>query len=497
MSDRPMQPYLLSILSGLLLTAAFPNAGWSILAWIALIPLLIATDSRRPKEAFAIGYAGGAAFYWSLLYWLNNVTVAGFLALTLYLAVYFPVFAILMNLAWRREGRRRFTPPAWLVAPFIWTGLEYIRTYVLSGFPWGLIGVTQYRCIPLIQISSLTGVYGVSFLLALVNVSLYECVRRRGRGCIAPAAAAAMALCASAAFGVYSLGRDIGAGEKVRVAIVQGNVPQDEKCGEGFREEIIQRFHDMTRTLKFACPELIVWPETSLPGYYWYEKRVRAAVAENQQEMRIPLLFGSEHMEQRERREYYNCAFLVDERGEIVDRYDKIHLVLFGEVIPCKAWLPFLKRVVPYEDGFTPGNRFTVFPLAPAPFGALICFEDIMPDLARGFVKRGARFLVNLTNDAWFGRTSQPYQQVAHAVFRCVENAVPMARATNTGVSCYIDYHGRIMRVLTDGEGRDIFVQGTAVDDLDLSRTGTFYTRWGNLFAIACLVVACAVIVIP
>ncbi|MFH0964550.1 MAG: apolipoprotein N-acyltransferase, partial [Planctomycetota bacterium] len=434
-----MYPYLLSIFSGLALAASFPSTDWNCLAWAGLIPFFIAVEGKGWRETFRIGYVGGAAFYWSLLYWLNNVTVAGFLVLTLYLAVYFPLFGILMNFA-----RRRVPAPWWLVAPVVWTALEYARTYAFTGLPWGVMGATQHRAIPLIQFAAVTGVYGVSFLVVLVNAALYDCAAGRGMGRAVPAVGAALAVAGALVYGEWWMRDGAALGGSVRVAIVQGNVPQEEKFGEGFTREIIGKFHRLTRQVKAERPDLVVWPETSVPGYYWYDPLVRGTTAELQQEMRTPLLLGSVHVSDLDNPNYYNCAFLVDAGGEPLGRYDKIHLVLFGEIIPCKTIFPFLKYVVPFEEDFTPGSEFTVFPLAQGDFAALICFEDVLPDLARNFVKRGARFLVNITNDAWFGMTSQPYQQAAHAVFRCVENCVSMVRATNTGVSCYIDPFGRV-----------------------------------------------------
>lgn len=486
-----MLPYLLSIFSGLLLAASFPDADWNLLAWAGLVPFFIAIEGRGCRETFRIGYLGGVAFYWALFYWLNNVTVAGFLVLTCYLALYFPLFGILMNYA-----RRRVPAPWWLVAPLVWTALEYMRTYAFTGLPWGVLGVTQHRAVRLIQFASVTGVYGVSFLVVLVNAALYDCAVRRGARRFAGPVAALLAASLALVHGGWWMGGGAVLVETVRVAIVQGNVPQEEKFGEGFAREIIERFHRLTRGVKGAEPDLVVWPETSVPGYYWYDPLLRRTTAALQGEMRTPLLLGSVHVSDLDDPRYTNCAFLVGADGEPLGRYDKIHLVLFGEIIPCKGIFPFLKRLVPYEEDFTPGEEFTVFPLAEGDFSALICFEDILPDLARNFVKRGARFLVNITNDAWFGRTSQPYQQAAHAVFRCVENCVGMVRATNTGLSCFIDPFGRVYRVLRDPSGEELFVEGTAVEEVPLTETSTFYTRRGNVFAAVCAALSAALLLL-
>ncbi len=484
-----MQPYLLSLLSGFLLTVSFPNTDWNCLAWIGLVPFFLAIEKRGWKETFCIGYVGGVAFYWSLLYWLNNVSVTGFLVLTLYLSLYFPVFGLGINYL-----RRKALLPAWLLAPILWTALEYVRTYALTGLPWGVLGVSQHSFLPLIQIASITGVYGVSFVVVLINAVIYECILKRGRRCVMPISVAAVILAVCMIYGGWRLSRGGTATDRVRVAIVQGNVPQEIKFGSGFRKQILKKFYRLTLEAAKEKPDLILWPETSVPGYFLYDSLIRGTVASLEKKIQTPLLLGSTHVSDRRNPKYFNSAFLVDSNGRALARYDKIHLVLFGEIVPCKRIFPFLMNLVPFEEDFTPGEEFTVFPLKQGDFSVLICFEDIFPDLARNFAKRGARFLVNVTNDAWFGMTSQPYQHVAHALFRCVENSMGMVRATNTGLSCFIDSSGRVTEVLNDSSGKDIFIEGTAVADVTVGNARSFYTRWGNAFAISCLIVILVVI---
>lgn len=474
------------------MAVSFPDTDWNFLAWVCLVPFFTAVEGRDWKDTFRIGYVGGVAFYWSLFYWLNNVTVAGFLALTLYLALYFPAFGIGLNWV-KRKGRI----PPWLFAPFFWTALEYLRTYLFTGLPWGVLGATQHRFIPLIQVSSMTGVYGVSFLVVLANAVAYDCAIERRRRCVASVAAACAIIALCFAYGAAALTKGARGTKAVRIAMAQGNVPQEEKFGEGFQREIVQRFHDLTLSAARGKPDLIVWPETSVPGYYMYDPMLKSALSSLQMRTRIPLLFGSTHAVAVDRgAEYYNSAFLLDSKGVPVDRYDKIHLVLFGEIIPCKRFLPLLKRFVPFEEDFSPGEASTIFSIPQGRFAVLICFEDIFPDLAREAARRGAMFLVNITNDAWFGRSSQPYQHVAYAVFRCVENGIPMVRATNSGLSCYIDRQGRVYHVLKDEAGKELGVQGTAVDAVDISGSRTLYTKWGNVFAVLCTIITAILLII-
>jgi apolipoprotein N-acyltransferase len=479
-----MVAYLLAILSGVALTASFPPPGWSFIAWVALVPFFYAVEGRDWKETFGIAYVCGLSFYWSLFYWLNNVTVAGFFILTLYLALYFPAFGLLVRFV-RRRG-----VPLWCTAPFLWTALEYLRTYAFSGLPWGLIGVSQFLSTDLIQIASITAVYGVSFVIVLVNGVFYAALTGGPRRALVPLGVAVCVLALCLFYGRSRLHRQAASHATVQLAIVQGNVPQEVKFGMGYRREILNRFLTLSRLAARQHPDIIIWPETSVPGYFWYDPFIYEPVMQLVKKTGVPIILGSNHMYDAEQPKYFNSAFFIDASGQPAGRYDKIHLVLFGEIIPCKNLFPFLKRLVPFEEDFHPGEEYTVFPFKDGDFSILICFEDIFPDLARGFVRNGARFLVNVTNDAWFGRSSQPYQHAAHAVFRCVENGIGMARATNTGLSCFIDPHGRMVRTLQDDEGQSLFVTGTDIAALPLASEKTVFTRYGNLFAMLCCVVS-------
>jgi len=255
-------------------------------------------------------------------------------------------------------------------------------------------------------------------------------------------------------------------------------------------------------------PDLIIWPEAALPGILKKESELKKNINAFVQEVRIPFLIGAVSLEENH---YYNSAILISKQGKFIQRYDKLHLVPFGEYIPIKRIFSFLETIVPIGD-FIPGNEYTVFylePLASYPvirlaslnqqtdkptnrqrkFSVLICFEDIFPEISRQFIKRGADFLVNITNDAWFGNTSSPYQHLSASVFRAVENGVYLVRAANTGISGFITTYGEPYPLIN--AGRQTFITGYKTQDIFVKpRQGTLYTSWGDWFVVVCLIIA-------
>lgn len=301
--------------------------------------------------------------------------------------------------------------------------------------------------------------------------------------------------------------KNIFTGEALRVAVIQGNIPQAEKWDERFRSLIMSKYEALTRLVAEKEPDLVVWPETSVPGFLESEPDLLQKVSGLAASLKIPILAGAPSVRGREEN-YYNSAILLSEDGRIAGRYDKMHLVPFGEYVPFKNIFSFVEKFAPKPIGdFSAGMDHTVFNffvertakerdvrwrmLKKARFSALICFEDIFPDLTRSFVKRGANFLVNMTNDAWFGLTSAPYQHAQSSVFRAVENRVNVVRAANTGYSCFIDQKGHVTSAVHLG-GKNLFVDGFVVEDVILTRTRTFYTVYGDVFAYICIFFALA-----
>jgi apolipoprotein N-acyltransferase len=257
----------------------------------------------------------------------------------------------------------------------------------------------------------------------------------------------------------------------VKISLIQGDIPQHQKWDENFRASILERYETLTKAAAKDEPDLIIWPETSAPGVIGEEPELLTGILDLAKEVKRPLLIGV--VTSRDAH-YYNSAILISPDSETLQQYDKLHLVPFGEYVPLERRFPFLRNLIGVPIGdFTSGKEYTIFKSQVTPrlrsgqasqksqvrFSTLICFEDTIPEMSRKFVKNGAQFLVNITNDAWFMESSAPYQHAAASVFRAVENRVPVVRVANTGLSCFIDHYGRIYDKVSDGK-KDIFVVG-------------------------------------
>ena len=435
-----------AIVSAILLILAFPNFNLSYLAFVGFVPLFLVIRSKKPKEAFWISYLCGFLFYLVTLYWLYHVTIFGLIIVCLYLALYFGIFGLLFN-------RFAFftlhpSPLTGLLIAIIWIILEYLQAHLFTGFGWALLGYSQYKNLALIQIADFSGVYGVSFIIMMVNVGIYRFFKRSLKEIVI----AGMVL--AAAIGYGKIGEDKGGqGKEITVSIVQANIPQEMKWDPAAKDEILERYANLTRLAAFEDPDLIIWPETSFPGFFGINKETQE-VLDLARKVDTPLLIGANTSEGLDS---FNSAVLISERGKVVDRYDKIHLVPYGEYVPFSDKIPFLHRLVLGELGeFTPGKEYKAFSLHPSPFtnevkfATLICFEDIFPKISKKLVQNGAEFLVVITNDAWYGKSGAPYQHAAASVFRAIENRVPIVRCANTGYSCFIDPRGRIYDSIED-----------------------------------------------
>ena len=490
--------YLLAILSGAMLALSFPRPGIAPLAWFAFVPLLIAAAGAPPRLGFKLGFLAGFTAYAGLLYWLNIVmvsygklhwSVSGtlYLVLCAYLALYPGLVIWLVG----RAGRRGV--PALCSFPLFWVGCELIRSHLLTGFPWALLGYSQYRTLPLIQVCDLTGVYGVSFLIALANVVFYRIwvwLREKQPYPVKGLTVLALLLAATLGYGFNALNR-VEKGPLQRVLLVQGNIAQDVKWNPAFQESTVATYERLTRKESASAGTLVVWPESALPFYFQggsaYAARVKSLAAE----LQSFLVTGSPAFESEggERRNL-NSAFLISPAGTVLGRSDKLHLVPFGEYVPLARLLPFVNKLVAGIGDFSPGKSATPLETAQGKIGVLVCFEGIFPEVARAYIRAGAGLLVNITNDAWFGNSSAPYQHLCMTVFRAVENRVPLVRAANTGISAVIDSKGHVRGMTA------LFEEATLSSEVRRGEGGSFYSRHGDLFALVCLgagaIIACA-----
>jgi apolipoprotein N-acyltransferase len=476
--------------SGVALALAYPRFDLAPLAWVALAPLMAVVLSRSPRAAFGWGSLAGIAFYFVLLRWLNFTfsvysAIPGpliylpTLALAGYCALYVGLFAA--ALAWL--AARRSAPWALVLAPFIWVGGEWIRGHFLGGFPWGLLGYSQYRALPVIQIAELGGVYAVSFVNVSTNSALAALCVLPWRRAMIGLAATAVLVGATLGFGMQRLGAAADPpGEQARVGLIQPSIEQPLKFDPSHAARTLATYVELSRQALRDGPQLVVWPETALPAPLRRDAMLRFLLTELAGELRVGLLVGSIDITDTRPEQYRNSAFLITASG-VQDRYDKIQLVPFGEYVPLSALLGFVRGWAEFIADLEPGARPLVFSGPPAPFGVVICYEGIFPALVRQFVKDGARFMVNMTNDAWFGRTSGPAQHLAMYPFRAVEHRLTVVRAANTGISAIIAPSGRIARSLP------LFDRGTLTASIPLRGTTTLYTRWGDWVAWLSLIV--------
>ncbi|MCW9049624.1 MAG: apolipoprotein N-acyltransferase [Deltaproteobacteria bacterium] len=475
-----------SAVSGLLLAAAFPRPDLFPIAWCALIPLLLVMQ-RRP---FASGFTAGIVFFAIVLYWLNIVmttygglqpvfSLLAYLFLVVYLAAYFGVATWLAC-----RLREIFKLPYLMTMPVLWVALEYLRGFLLTGFPWALLGYSQQNFSAAIQSADVTGVYGVSFLLIAVNCA-FAWVISASKSRLAWLGVAAVLSMTTTHVG-YGLWRNSQPLEQredhLRVSLVQGNIEQAQKWIPENRQTSIDIYRQLSEQAAQQSSDLLIWPEAATPFFFQDESDLAQQVREIPVELNTPLLLGSPAYRSsvEAKYKYFNSAFLLSSNGLELGRSDKIHLVPFGEYVPLGNLLSFINKLVVGVGDFSPGH-VNPLPLNGDKIGVLICYEAIFPQLSRDYVRNGSRLLVNLTNDAWFGNSSAPYQHLAMARFRAIENRIWLARAANTGISALISPSGRI------SQAGQIFQPLQISGTVGLGAEATFYTRFGDVFAYGCL----------
>ena len=483
---------LLSFLSGVLLILSFPNFDLEFLAWFALVPLLYSIDGKTAYQSFKLGFLTGLVSFLGILYWIvvavhtygNIPLIPSVLILVLlvaYLSLFIGAFTFLTRLIQIRSGVQTF-----LFAPFLWVALEYLRSFLLTGFPWANLGYSQYLNLPFIQMADVTGAYGPSFVILFVNATLFSILRQWPKRVfpLKEVIATIILVLGFLIYGYVKMGivdRQMSQNPPLKIGLVQGDIDQSIKWDKAFQLQTLEIYERLSLRVTGDKPDLIIWPETATPFFFQDAKEYQPLVLDIPKKTDAFLLFGSPSYKiERRKVNHYNSAYLVSPSGEIVGKYDKIHLVPFGEYVPLQDLLFFIGSLGEGIGDFKSGKEIYNFSLPQGKFGVLICFEIIFPDLCRKFVKHGANFLVTITNDAWFGRTSAPYQHFSIAAFRAVENHVFVARAANTGITGIIDPKGKILK---EGE---IFKQEAMNGTIRLSNRKTFYTLYGDVFAWAC-----------
>ena len=455
---------------------------------MALAPLIAAVSTGaeargavRARRAFLMGLVTGLIYFAGTVYWTSGVMArfgglpfplaAGIAGLLIaYLALFPALFALGLHQLVARNGR------GWIwLAPAVWVASEYGRLALFGGFPWVLLGYSQVTVLPIAQLASVTGVFGLSALLAASATAVaWPVVTVGPRRWVAPAVVAG--LVAGAAFWghVRIAGSDLtAAGQALRVGIVQGNVDQGIKWDPARADEIFARYLRLTGQVADQGARLVLWPESSTPFYFEYGAESQI-VRELARRRGVQLLIGSDQWEQATPPRIYNAAFLVNADGTTGGVYRKVHLVPFGEYVPLKALLFFAKPLVEAVSDFAPGTEVNTLPVGSGRLSTAICYEVVYPGLIREGVQNGSALLTTITNDAWFGRSSAPWQHFAMAAMRAVEQGRYLVRAANTGISGVVDPYGRVM--FQGG----LFVEGAWTADVRLIEAKTIYGQTGD-----------------
>ncbi len=473
------------IVSAFGLSFAYSPYPFRFLAYFTLISLFWLIENSNYKKAFWFSWLFGSAYALFHLWWIyflivpvepmtKFLLILGVTVLFAYLGLYTAVFALLT----------KYT--GLIFAPFIWAGLEFIRTKAEIGFPWGLLGYTQTSYIPLIQMGSVFGIYGISAWLVWINLLLYWIVKqskinkpKNTRKQFVYFIILVLSFLLPLSYGLLHIKSNQ---DWFKVAIIQPNVAPNDKGDRASRNRIQSDLVLLTRQALSENPKLVIYPETATLTDITQDKIFHDTLQKLIDSSDIYLLTGTPIYDREVRGRYYNGAVLLEPKKLLTQGYKKIHPVPFSEKIPYADKVRLFKKLETADMGdMTPGKVFRVFDLPFGRFAVLICFESIFPDLTQKFTQRGTDFLINITNDGWFGKTPGPYQHAELSLLRTVENGVPLVRSANNGISFIVDPYGRILNKT------GLFTQTVLVDDIPKPIKPTFYRRFGNIFALLSL----------
>ena len=463
-------------------------------------------EFRRLRRAFALGLVTGVVYFTGTLYWITGVmSVYGGLptwvavlinaAMIACLAMHPALCAAIVYRIVRASG-----PFSLMAAPLVWVATELSRTLVPHiGFPWVLLGYSQANLLPIAQLASVFGVYGVSMLVAAVSAALATlAVARRDTRRFLPMGLMVAIVLAVGLWGRARLARSewTREGDPIRVGLVQGNVDQAVKWDVAHASSIFDDHLRLTRQALAAGAEFVLWPESSMPFFFEEDRADSDKLRALARDARVPILFGSDQVEWRSgngRRavdRLYNAAFLVRPDGSTAGVYRKMHLVPFGEYVPLKRFLFFAAPLVEAVSDFSAGETVELLPVGDHRVSTAICYEIVYSELVRRSVVAGSELLTTITNDAWFGRTSAPYQHFAQASMRAIEDGRYLVRSANTGISGIVDPYGRVL------EQTAIFQQAVVVGSVRFLRASTFYARHGDVLAYASVVITLALLLV-
>ncbi|ESP63046.1 Apolipoprotein N-acyltransferase / Copper homeostasis protein CutE [Smithella sp. ME-1] len=477
----------LAVLSGLLLFLSFPKYGFGFIAWIALIPLFFALKKAKTfAQGLLLGFITGAVGYIGIIYWITFVIVnygylplyAGIILMLLlacYLGAYISLFAGCII-----YFRERI--PLCLTAPVLWICLEYVKSVLLTGFPWENLGYSQYSNTYFIQIADIAGIYGISFLIILTNAAIFEVISKRSAKEYMLVAVVCLILAGVYIYGIFRLdqvNKHVQGSHGMEVSLIQGNIDQSIKWNEKYQRETVNIYEQLSLNNTPVKGSLIIWPETAVPFNFQEKNSLHDQIVNLSLKTGNWLLFGSVSYASHDD-EFFNSAYLLSPDGEIAGKYDKVHLVPYGEYVPLRNFFPFINGFTAGIGDFGVGKGYYPLSMGDKKIGVLICYEGILPFAARMYKNRSAELLVNITNDAWFGATSAPFQHFSMAIFRAVETRLYLVRAANTGISGIIDPCGRVTAET------NIFQQDALKGYVKFINISTFYAKYGDILVAVC-----------
>jgi apolipoprotein N-acyltransferase len=512
----------MSILSGILQVVIFPSPSFYFLCWIALAPLIISVLRARDQDAvqllaeggssylapaslrqgFLLGYVSGIVWYLGSCYWIYHamhvygglnafVSVLMLVLFALYLALYHGLFGVLLAISARK--RQGYSLRALVLVPFLWVSVELARTYI-TGFPWDLLGTAQVNNVPLARIATFTGVYGLSFEIALVNAAFAAAalVARRQRATMLVAA-----VCATVGLQVWQLVPMQAPPPDHYATLVQENLPMnDVRWDEQKEKDVLLDLEKFSVTPKNATaenPGVIVWPESPAP-FFVTDYHFRGTMVQIARETNSYVIAGSLGIENTGREDVepdlYNSAVLITPDGKWAARYDKNHLVPFGEYIPFQSLLSFAKSLTHEVGTFKAGRERKLLDVGKHHIGTFICYESIFPDEVREFADNGANLLVNISDDGWYGNSGAPGQHLNMARMRAIENERWLLRSTNTGITASIDPFGRV--VISAPRNVRAYMQAPFAYITEK----TFYTEYGDWFPICCVIISLLALIV-
>lgn len=492
-----LRTYSFCILSAFFLILSFSPFDLFFLSWIAFIPFFFFLYNAKDYKTVLKGslifgflyFLGNVYWIYHSLYYFGSVPLLFSYTVVVLLAFYLALYPVVFSMLYKSLLKNNL--PTSLYAPFIWVSLEVLRTYLLTGFPWALIGYSQYKFYLISQVVDITGIYGVSYLIILFNCFIFDILIFKKRKVIYPLLPyytiiittflVLIIFSFSILYGLKRLNENEN-GSTVKIAIVQGSIPQNEKWDYKKVEEIINIYKNLTIKTKPSEPNVVIWPETAVPFIFEKHKHFTSELITFVKKSNIYLLFGS--IMERQQDKYTNSAVLIDPNGVTAYYYDKIHLVPFGEYVPLRKILFFIDKLTVGIGDYQEGEGYNVAVTPYGRFATLICYESIFPGLVRKFYQKGGNFIVNITNDGWFGNTSGPYQHFSISVFRAIENRKPLVRAANSGISGVIDSKGRIINKTK------LFERTYLIENIKTNDKMTFYTKYGDIFAYICIVIS-------